>query len=450
VFDNADLETNLAIKDIDFNGKSIDTGKWPNAHMQVSPRVGFTWDVFGDSRLKLRGGSGVFTGRLPLVFFTNMPTNANMVQNSVTFTTTYKNGVATGHDSRLDQFAGVGNMVTNVKDVITKFDLPTTLATHSTSSKISGVVDDFKMPQIWKTSIAADYQLPISIPFTVTAEFMYNKNINAVTIENWNIATDSENWERFKGADNRLIYPSNKYVGKYKGEYNTTTYPAGKSYTGNAVVLGNTSKGYGYTANLTINTRPVENLNVMAAYTHTESKEVSGLPGSDPVSTWQGLVTVDGPNFATVQRSQYVVPDKVIGSINWMIPFKHRGLARNTNLSLFYAGYTASGNSFCYTNDMNGDGLNNDLMYIPKDDSEINFVSDDDRQAFWAFVEQDSYLKNHKGQYAEAYAARAPWLHRFDFRLMEEFEFKVGSTKHAIQVSFDIMNVGNLPTRSGV
>ena len=83
-------------------------------------------------------------------------------------------------------------------------------------------------------------------------------------------------------------------------------------------------------------------------------------------------------------------------------------------------------------------------MYIPANDSEINFKTDDDRKAFWAYVDQDNYLKNHKGQYAEAYSARAPWTHRFDLRLMEEFQFKVGNAKHAIQLSFDFMNIGNL------
>ena len=137
-------------------------------------------------------------------------------------------------------------------------------------------------------------------------------------------------------------------------------------------------------------------------------------------------------------------PDKVIASVGYYIPFRHKGLLRGTHLNLFYSGYSSGGYSFCYTNDMNGDGINNDLMYIPKDDSEINFKTEEDRVAFWKFVEQDSYLKNHKGQYAEAYAARAPWVHRFDFRLLEDFEFKIGKTKHCFQLSFDIMNVGNL------
>lgn len=425
IFDNSDLQRNDAIYDLDFGGKHIDTGKWPKSRMQISPRVGFVWDVFKDNSLKVRGGTGIFTGRLPLVFFTNMPTNSNMVQNAVVFGTKYENGIAVSHDSRLDQLAG--GMITNVDDAIKKFGLPTTIENPVAGSKISGVKDNFKMPQIWKTPLAVDYQLPTSFPLSVTGEFIYNKNINAVTLENINIK-DPSNWEHFNGTDNRLIYPS---------DY---TYVSGK----NAVVLTNTSKGHGYTANVTVNAQPVEDLNMMLAYTHTESKEISGLPGSDPVSTWQGMLTIDGPNFATVQRSRYVVPDKVIAAINYNLPFRHKGLLRKTSLNLFYSGYSASGYSFAYTNDMNGDGINNDMMYIPKDDSEIKFKNEADRTAFWNFVDQDSYLKNHKGEYAEAYAARAPWVHRFDLRITEDFSFKAGKTEHHFQLSLDFMNIGNM------
>lgn len=425
IFDNSDLQRNDAIYDLDFGGKHIDTGKWPKSRMQISPRVGFVWDVFKDNSLKVRGGTGIFTGRLPLVFFTNMPTNSNMVQNAVVFGTKYENGIAVSHDSRLDQLAG--GMITNVDDAIKKFGLPTTIENPVAGSKISGVKDNFKMPQIWKTSLAVDYQLPTPFPLSVTGEFIYNKNINAVTLENINIK-DPSNWEHFNGADNRLIYPS---------DY---TYVSGK----NAVVLTNTSKGHGYTANVTVNAQPVEDLNMMLAYTHTESKEISGLPGSDPVSTWQGMLTIDGPNFATVQRSRYVVPDKVIAAVNYNLPFRHKGLLRKTSLNLFYSGYSASGYSFAYTNDMNGDGINNDMMYIPKDDSEIKFKNEADRTAFWNFVDQDSYLKNHKGEYAEAYAARAPWVHRFDLRITEDFSLKAGKTEHHFQLSLDFMNIGNM------
>lgn len=434
MFDNSDLARNKAIYALNFGGQHIDTGKWPANRMQVSPRVGFNWDVLGNKSLRVRGGTGIFTGRLPLVFFTNMPTNAGMVQNSVTYKTTYENGVPVGADPNLAKLAG--GMITNVDDMIQKFGMPTQLSdeNHVAGSKISGVADDFKMPQVWKSSLALDWQVPVKFPFTLTGEFMYTKNINAVTINNINIKPIDQ-WnggkgaEYFAGADNRMIYAP---------DY---TYVKGK----NAVLLDNTSKGYGYTFNLTANMQPVDMLNLMLAYTHTESKEVSGMPGNDPVSTWQGLITVDGPNFGTVQRSRYVIPDRLIGSATWTIPFEYKGLARNTNISIFYTGYSATGNSFCYTNDMNGDGIANDLIYIPTaDETPGYFKSQEDAVAFEAFVNQDKYLNSHRGQYAEAYAARAPWIHQFDLRLMEEFEFKVGKTKHAIQLSFDIMNFGNL------
>lgn len=434
MFDNSDLARNKAIYALNFGGQHIYTGKWPANRMQVSPRVGFNWDVLGNKSLRVRGGTGIFTGRLPLVFFTNMPTNAGMVQNSVTYKTTYENGVPVGADPNLAKLAG--GMITNVDDMIQKFGMPTQLSdeNHVAGSKISGVADDFKMPQVWKSSLALDWQVPVKFPFTLTGEFMYTKNINAVTINNINIKPIDQ-WnggkgaEYFAGADNRMIYAP---------DY---TYVKGK----NAVLLDNTSKGYGYTFNLTANMQPVDMLNLMLAYTHTESKEVSGMPGNDPVSTWQGLITVDGPNFGTVQRSRYVIPDRLIGSATWTIPFEYKGLARNTNISLFYTGYSATGNSFCYTNDMNGDGIANDLIYIPTaDETPGYFKSQEDAVAFESFVNQDKYLNSHRGQYAEAYAARAPWIHQFDLRLMEEFEFKVGKTKHAIQLSFDIMNFGNL------
>ncbi len=434
MFDNSDLARNKAIYALNFGGQHIDTGKWPANRMQVSPRVGFNWDVLGNKSLRVRGGTGIFTGRLPLVFFTNMPTNAGMVQNSVTYKTTYENGVPVGADPNLAKLAG--GMITNVDDMIQKFGMPTQLSdeNHVAGSKISGVADDFKMPQVWKSSLALDWQVPVKFPFTLTGEFMYTKNINAVTINNINIKPIDQ-WnggkgaEYFAGADNRMIYAP---------DY---TYVKGK----NAVLLDNTSKGYGYTFNLTANMQPVDMLNLMLAYTHTESKEVSGMPGNDPVSTWQGLITVDGPNFGTVQRSRYVIPDRLIGSATWTIPFEYKGLARNTNISIFYTGYSATGNSFCYTNDMNGDGIANDLIYIPTaDETPGYFKSQEDAVAFESFVNQDKYLNSHRGQYAEAYAARAPWIHQFDLRLMEEFEFKVGKTKHAIQLSFDIMNFGNL------
>jgi hypothetical protein len=291
------------------------------------------------------------------------------------------------------------------------------------------VYNDFKMPQVWKSSIAVDYQLPVSFPLTVSGEFIYTKNINSVFMNNINIRdAEATTWNRFNGADDRLIYPK------------AYSYYSGK----NVIMLDNTSKGYGYTANITVNAEPIPNLTLMAAYTRTENKEVSSLPGSDPVSAWQNVISIDGPNRCKAQRSMYVTPDQVTASLGYYLPVKVGGLTWGTHINLFYKGYSYTGTSFMYTNDMNGDGLGMDLMYIPANDSEIQFKTEEDCVAFWQFVEQDDYLRTHKGQYAEAYSGRSPWLHRVDLRLAEDFQIRIGGTTQKFQASVDIINFGNM------
>ena len=444
VFDDSDLATNsyfasYAFKDAEGNPVTIDTGKWPTTKIQVNPRVGFVYDVFGDKSLKVRGGTGIFQGRLPLVFFTNMPTNAAMVQNSYTMTSTWTSGELTAINPQLATYFGSG-MITDVQKAIQTLGLQADISptNHADNSKIAGVDPNFKMPQDWKTSLAVDYQLPVDFPFTVTLEGMFHKTLVGLNIYNVNVAgpAGSTTWDRFAGVDDRLIYPANK--GYIEARKKGSGYP-------NAAYLCNTNKGYGYTGNITVNATPLKDLDLMAAFTVTESKEVSGMPGSDPISTWQGMITVDGPNFATLQRSQYVIPAKAIASINYSIPiFKDI----KTHLSLFYTGYAPYSNSFCYANDMNGDGINNDLMYIYPSGSDINWAdaatASAQAAAYDAFLAQDKYLSSHKGKYAEAYAARAPWSNRFDFRIAQDIAFKAAGQKHNFQVLVDFMNIGNM------
>ena len=422
-FDNGDIMTNNAIKDLDFGGRHIDTGLWPKANIQISPRVGFVWDVLGDKSLKVRGGTGLFAGRLPLVFFTNMPTNSGMIQqNPYNAVTTYNSdGTVKSSNPTLDKFKG--GLVTDPNQIRDLLGAPATITPEqgTVAKTIGGVDRDFKMPQVWKTSVAVDYQVPVSFPLTLTTEDIYTKKINDVMLDNYNIKNNTSEWEHLNGADNRLIYPKD-----------FTYY----SNINDACVLTNTHKGHGYTFNITATAEPIKNLNVMAAYTHTVMKEISGMPGSNASSAWSGLYTVNGPNFPTLQNSAYVIPDRLIASVSYKYAKEH--------FSLFYTGYSPAGYSFFYNGDVNGDGIKNDLMYIPKDDSEIQFASDADRQAFWQFVEQDKYLKNHKGEYAEAYGARAPFVHRFDFRWAHDFDVKIGNTLNRLQLSVDIMNVGNL------
>jgi hypothetical protein len=419
---------NNAIYELDFGGKKIDTGEWPDANLQLSPRVGFTWDVMGDQTLKLRGGTGIFAGRLPLVFFTNMPTNSGMVQGSYAAVTRYDpNGFVTSADPVLATLAGP--MMTDVNEMISTLNLPSTITPEQgvLPRDINAIDPEFKMPQVWKTSLAADYNLPVSFPMTVTLEGIYTNNINGVMLQNYNLKQPDAAWDRFSGSDDRYIYPADSIL-----EYTSR----------NAYVLANSKEGWGAIGTISVTAEPVKNLNVIAAFTHTESKEVSGMPGSNAASAYNGLIEVNGPHLPWVQRSQYVVPNKAIVSLSYSLPYANDHMA--TSFNLFYSGYSTGGYSFTYTNDMNGDGYAGDLIYIPKNRGDIQFESTADEDAFFAFIEQDKYLSKHQGEYAEAYAARAPWVHTFDLRVAQDFSIKAGETKHTLQISLNILNLSNL------
>jgi hypothetical protein len=145
-----------------------------------------------------------------------------------------------------------------------------------------------------------------------------------------------------------------------------------------------------------------------------------------------------------LQRSQYVVPSKVIGSVSYKLPWSNDMLKSASFINVFYSGFSPNGYSFTYSNDMNGDGIAADLIYIPKAKGDIQFINTANEDAFFNFMEQDSYLKANKGKYAEANAARSPWVNSFDLRLLREYYFKIGGRTNTLQFSMDFINVGNM------
>ena len=440
-FNNDDLMTNNAIYDFDYNGRHIDTGKWPDSYFTVSPRMGFVWDVLGNKILKVRGGSGLFSGRLPLVFFTNMPTNSNMVQ--------YR-GAWNKSSADMSQFAGINNPLmahNTLRDYIIANGLgPADITPDKgeAGSAIQAVNPDFKMPQVWKSSIAVDYQFPVSFPFSITAEAIFNKTINAVCISDWSIK-DVGGFARFNGADNRPLYQDFKY---------TYTDKNGKTRAmPNAFMLDNTSKGYGWSFNLTLNAQPFDWISLMAAYTHIASKEKTGMPGSDASSAFTYIPCVEGPNNVILHNSQYVNPDRFVANVT--IHDKS-----NNHYSLIYEGLRGNYNtSYLTVNDMNGDGYPYDAIYIPTNadlagnfdaagnwtgKGNFRFVSQDDQENFLAFLNNNDYLKDHRGEYAEAYSHFSPWVHRIDISYKHDFKVNAGSTKHTLQLGFDLKNLLNL------
>src|SRR5690554_2265943 len=427
-FNNKDLITNNAILEIDYFGRHIDTGKWPSANIIFSPRVGFVWDAYGDNSLKLRGGTGLFSGNLPLVFFTNMPTNGGMVQ--------YQAQINAAEAARkgfsMDTFAG--GLVTDANgnasmaalyDKLAGLGYPTTISPEdgTVPSAIAAVDPSFKMPQVWKTSMAVDYSFPTYFPFSVTVEGIFNKTINGVSISDWSIPSVG-GFARFNGVDNRPIYPDG---------YRTGT---------KAFVLENTSRGYGYSGNITLNARPAEWIDLMAAYTHTVAKDVTGMPGSNAESAFTYVPTVEGPNHIKLHNSQYTTPDRLVAGLT-----AHD--KSGNHYSFIYEGWRGGANySYMTVNDINGDGYNYDAVYVPTDaelaNNEFRFVSENDKTRFMDYVHGNSYLKGQQGKYAEAYSVYSPWVHRIDFSYKHDFVVNTNNSKNVLQLSLDIKNLMNL------
>ena len=440
-FNNKDLMTNQAIYKIDYSGRHIDTGKWPSANVIFSPRVGFVWDAYGDNSLKLRGGTGLFSGNLPLVFFTNMPTNGGMVQYQAQINAStkvfdgYKGTFTVGDKGNkfIDMTQFAGGLVTDASgkasiaalyDKLASLGYPTTISPEEGTepSSISAVDSKFKMPQVWKTSLAVDYAFPTPFPSSVTVEGIFNKTINGVSMSDWSIPNVG-GFARFNGVDNRPIYPDG---------YRTGT---------KAFVLENTSRGYGWSANITLNAHPTERLSLMAAYTHTVAKDVTGMPGSNAESAFTYVPTVEGPNHIKLHNSQYTTPDRLVASVT-----AHD--KSGNHYSIIYEGWLGGANySYMTVNDMNNDGYNYDAIYVPTDEevsnNQFRFVSEDDKTRFMDYVHANDYLKNRQGKYAESYSVYSPWVHRIDFSYKHDFVLNAGNNQHKLQLSFDIKNVMN-------
>lgn len=426
-----DLIQNPAITDslrfIDLDGKEekLDVGAWPKSQLLVSPRLSFNWDVNGDRTFQLRGGSGIFTGRLPFVWFTNQPTNSGVLQNTVEVTKAADIAAYNLYFSS-DPAAHINNFSTT----------PGTKAPGS----IAKVADDFKMPQVWRSNIAADVKLPwYNMIFTFEA--LYTKDINAIIQRNANQTISDTT---FQGVDNRPIFFTN-------------TRKVNSSIS-SAMVLDNADGGSATMLTFQLSRPFNKGFFGSIAYTYSIAKNFTSNPGSTAFSVWSSNPTVNHQNDPGLSFSQFAVPHRVVGAISYNKEYiKHLA----TTVSLFYEGANQGRISYIYSNDMNNDGNAADLMYIPANDDQINFVditkkdnegntvivatADAQRAAFWSFVEQDNYLKENKGSYAERYAALLPWRNRFDLRIMQDIFTDFGKdNRHTLQITLDVLNIGNL------
>lgn len=414
-----ELMNNPAISALTFKDDyKIDVSTWPNTKMQINPRLGFNWDVKGDRSLQVRGGSGLFSGVLPFVWFTNQPSSSGTVQSPEIGLI----GASVPADFRFNP---------DFKAQVAKYPALFPQAISSTlpsGSSIAAVDKDFKMPRVWRSNLAADVELPGNM--ILTLEALFTKDINAIVQQNKNLP-DANNV--LMGLDNRPRWTVNRI----------------NPGVSSAMVLTNSSKGYQslFTAQLTKNFS--YGLSGMLAYTYNISKDVSANPGSSALSAWTSNLDVYNLNDPQLSYSSFAVPHRVVGSISYRLEyFKHFA----TTFSLYYNGAAQGRSTYAYGQDINGDGNSSDIMYIPASKSELRFVdvvgkmtAAEQAERFQQFVDGDKYLSSRKGQYAERFGSVNPWKNRFDAKIIQDVFTRFRSErKYTLQFTLDIVNAGNL------
>lgn len=389
-------------------------GQGPDNTVHVSPRVGFNWDVNGENKTQIRGGLGVFTSRMPLVWpggaFNNTGTTVGAFR--------------TFDDALIPDFN---------PDVNTQLR-----PTDPFQGNVDILAKDLRLPQVFKYSLAVDQKIPGGI--TLSGEVILNESLNAVNFENLNLG----NPQFFTaGAGPRPNY------GFSNGNLVDDTYQG-------IFLVSNTSEGSSWNANFTAAKSFNSNLidgNVSLTYSYGESDVLFDSTSSQIISNWAFNESVNGSNDLDLSTSDFDQGHRIVG--NAVVDFKWTENIK-TRIGLFYEG--AEGRPFSYIVGGGGsEGLIDDtgegflaLPFIPNSESQANLVDDGDYTAaqqwedFNAFIASDEHLSERRGQFAERNGARSDWSHIIDLKFEQEFSLVVNNKRHKLALTADIFNFTNL------
>ncbi len=363
----------------------VDNSSFPDSDPLFSPRFGFNWDVNGDQSTIVRGGTGLFTGRLPFVWIANQVTN------------------------------------------------PFTGFLHVSA-------EDFKFPQVWKTNVGVDQQLPADIVGSLDLNF--SRDINGVLVRNSALGRPTGTLN--SPVDNRAVYtPSDVLV--FEDPF-TGQYPLANVY-----LFDNETEGYQLNISLQLKKTFKGNWFTTFGYNFTEAKDLNSIPAEISADAFNLNPISGNANQPEVSFSQFGNRHRFISSLSKKFVYGSDRWA--TTFSAFVE--AAEGNRFSYTyfGDLNGDGsITNDLLYVPTtaELNQLQFSGTDaeqaaQRAAFDAYIEQDDYLSDNRGEITEANGGIRPWFSVWDIRILQDLNFNTGDgTKNTLQFSMDILNFGNL------
>ncbi|MBK9271473.1 MAG: TonB-dependent receptor [Saprospiraceae bacterium] len=407
---NSEVDT-LNFRDEDGNTVRYSTDKLPDPNILFSPRLGFNFDVDGTRRTQVRGGTGIFTGRPAYVWISNQVGN---------------NGILTGFE-RLD------NTTTRPFNPDPDTYKPETVnGTPASQYELALTDPSFRFPQVWRSNIAIDQKLPLGLVATV--ELLYNRELNGIYYINANLPAPSGN---FTGADDRERWTAgNKIVSKID----------------NAIVLKNQNVGSGYNFAASIERIANDGFYFKAGYSYGVAQNTVDA-GSVAFGSWNNNQHAGNPNNPGLGFGNNMLGHRAFGAMSYKVQYeKGRGA---TTFSLFFDAFSQGVASYVFSGDLNGDGgTANDLIYIHRDKSEMNFQEysasgktftvDQQRDAWEKFIEQDDYLSKNRGSYAKRGGILLPMVQRLDLGVAHDFYINIGKKRNAFQVRMDIINFTNM------
>ena len=427
----------LTFRDETGAAATYSSGKLPDSKPLWSPRVGFNWDVRSDQKTQLRGGTGIFTGKPAYVWISNQIGNT---------------GVLTGF---IDSSPAASTTAYPFNPNPDTYKPTTVTGAPSLSYELDVTDSNFKFPQTWRSNIGVDRKLPWGM--VGTGEFIFNKDVNDAFYINANLPAAQS---AFSGADTRARWVATAAnpacitsplgsgnVGPCVTRLNN---PAGNNVT-SALVLKNTSKGHSYNISASISKPVFHGFSFKGAFNYGVNRNVVD-PGSTALTSYIGNQISSDPNNPAISYSYNSPGKRVFLQASYSRQYFGFGA---TTVSVFWDAHTNGNTQYVFSGDANGDtGTANDLIYIPRDTSEMNFVtftsggktftSADQTAAFEQYIQADSYLNKHRGEYAERGAVFLPVVQRTDLSVSQDLFHTVKGRRHSGQLRLDITNVGNL------
>ena len=379
----------------------------------IQPRFSFNMDatdMFANREnvvaATLRGGRGLFMGRIPRVWYGNA------------YSRTGATGDYRGWYSNCAGDASVTNCPGNMpKGDPTAFWLtsPDSNYTVPAGTNPYGVAQstdpNFEAPSSWRTSLGLD--ILTQGGWDVTVEYNLDQVRKAIFF------TDLGLEQEGTLADGRGIYGG-------RGDYRLT----------------NTDKGT--TEAWTISTaKQFGDVNWFAGYTKMRANDIFELTSAQSESSYGRSVRADGENI-NAARSNFMVEHKFISSLDYTTQLIGNN---DTRFSLVYVrksgepySVTFDGYDDAFANDRSDGGY--DAAYVPTGASDPNvvFASDAVADAVMAHV-NSSGLSSYKGTIVPRNAFNSPWNSSLDLRITQDIEVMEG---HKVIVYLDITNLLNL------